>query len=84
MKFVFGMMLDQFATKKLIVRKRSEADGRLMHIRHKPQKKNKMTTPIDFPLSAIVIRTDLRPGDIGYIIYLHGRLYKEECDYGIV
>lgn len=32
---------------------------------------------------AITIRTDLRSGDIGYIVYLHGRLYKEECDYGV-
>src|SRR5258708_40232111 len=40
-----------------------------------------MTTPVD--LSTIVIRTDLRPGDIGYIVHLHGRLYKEDCYYGI-
>ena len=31
----------------------------------------------------ITIRTELRPGDIGYIIYLHGYLYKKEYDYGI-
>lgn len=34
-------------------------------------------------LNDIVIRTDLRPGDIGYITYLHGVLYKQEYDYGI-
>jgi N-acetylglutamate synthase-like GNAT family acetyltransferase len=32
---------------------------------------------------AITIRTDLRPGDIGSIVYLHSRIYKEECDYGV-
>lgn len=31
----------------------------------------------------VSIRTELRPGDIGYIIYLHGELYKKEYDYGI-
>jgi GNAT superfamily N-acetyltransferase len=31
----------------------------------------------------ITIRTDLRSGDIGYVIYLHGILYKREYDYGI-
>ena len=31
----------------------------------------------------ITIRTELRPGDIGYVTYLHGHLYKEEYDYGI-
>jgi len=31
----------------------------------------------------IRIRTELRPGDIGYVIYMHGRLYKKEYNYGI-
>jgi peptidyl-dipeptidase Dcp len=31
----------------------------------------------------IHIRTELRPGDIGYVIYMHGRLYKKEYNYGI-
>ena len=31
----------------------------------------------------INIRTELRPGDIGYVTYLHGILYKREYDYGI-
>ena len=34
-------------------------------------------------LSDIIIRTELKPGDIGYIIYLHGWLYKKEYNYGI-
>ena len=34
-------------------------------------------------LSDIVIRTDLRPGDIGYITYFHGKIYSEEYNYGI-
>lgn len=31
----------------------------------------------------ITIRTELRPGDIGYVVYLHGKLYGEENAYGI-
>ena len=31
----------------------------------------------------ITIRTELRPGDMGYVIYLHGYLYKKEYNYGI-
>ena len=31
----------------------------------------------------IHIRTDLKAGDIGYITWLHGTLYKEEYDYSI-
>lgn len=34
-------------------------------------------------LSDITIRNRLQPGDIGYITYLHGALYKEEYNYGI-
>jgi len=34
-------------------------------------------------LDDIVIRTDLRPGDLGYVTYLHGKLYKSEYGYPI-
>jgi peptidyl-dipeptidase Dcp len=39
-----------------------------------------MKTP---SLSDITIRTELQPGDIGYVTYLHGHLYKQEYNYGI-
>lgn len=35
-------------------------------------------------LNDVTIRTSLQPGDIGYITYLHGKLYKDEYNYGIV
>jgi peptidyl-dipeptidase Dcp len=31
----------------------------------------------------IIIRTELKEGDIGYVTYLHGILYKAEYNYGI-
>jgi GNAT superfamily N-acetyltransferase len=34
-------------------------------------------------LNTISIRTELRPGDIGYIVHLHGRLYGEGYGFGI-
>ena len=34
-------------------------------------------------LDDIQIRTELHPGDIGYVTYLHGHLYKMEYGYGI-
>lgn len=34
-------------------------------------------------LDDISIRTELRPGDIGYVTYMHGALYSREYDYGI-
>jgi peptidyl-dipeptidase Dcp len=34
-------------------------------------------------LNDISIRTILFPGDMGYVIYLHGYLYKKEYNYGI-
>lgn len=34
-------------------------------------------------LSDIRIRTQLQAGDIGYLIYLHGTLYQQECQYGL-
>ncbi len=36
------------------------------------------------PLDDITIRTELRPGDMGYVTYLHGHLYKEEYNFGNV
>lgn len=34
-------------------------------------------------INDIKIRTKLKPGDIGYVIYLHGEIYKKEYNYGI-
>lgn len=34
-------------------------------------------------LEDVTIRTELRPGDIGYVIYMHGHLYNKEYNYGI-
>jgi GNAT superfamily N-acetyltransferase len=34
-------------------------------------------------LDEIRIRTDLRPGDIGYVTFMHGLVYKQEYDYNI-
>jgi peptidyl-dipeptidase Dcp len=34
-------------------------------------------------LDDISIRTELRPGDIGYVTYMHGALYGREYGYGI-
>jgi ribosomal protein S18 acetylase RimI-like enzyme len=31
----------------------------------------------------ITIRTELKPGDLGYVIHRHGKLYGEEYGYGI-
>jgi peptidyl-dipeptidase Dcp len=34
-------------------------------------------------LEDIAIRTELRPGDMGYVTYLHGSLYHREYRYGL-
>lgn len=34
-------------------------------------------------ISDIAIRTDLRPGDLGYVMYLHGSFYGREYGYGL-
>ena len=34
-------------------------------------------------LNDIKIRTDLQPGDLGFVMYRHGKLYSEEYNYGI-
>lgn len=31
----------------------------------------------------ISVRNDIRPGDLGYVIHLHGRLYGVEYNYGV-
>ncbi len=35
-------------------------------------------------LDDIHIRTELKPGDMGVVIYLHGKLYSMEYQYGVV
>ena len=34
-------------------------------------------------LNDISIRTELRPGDLGYVVHMHGALYGKEYDYGV-
>ena len=36
-----------------------------------------------FSLNDISIRIELRPGDIGYVTYMHGALYHKEYNYGL-
>lgn len=137
-KGYLSRILDHFASRKLIVRRRSQADGRQMHIyltekgrtafkqldqasnEQLRQLLNGLTAAEGEKLShtmkdivqlfskaqdpgvsspareaaaasaggataaaAVTTRNDLRPGDLGYVIHLHGRLYKEEQNFGI-
>ncbi len=34
-------------------------------------------------LNDISIRTELRPGDLGYVVHMHGALYGKEYNYGV-
>jgi ribosomal protein S18 acetylase RimI-like enzyme len=34
-------------------------------------------------INDISIRTDIRPGDLGFVMYRHGKLYSEEYDYSV-
>jgi len=34
-------------------------------------------------LDDIFIRTEFRPGDLGYVTYMHGALYSKEYNYGL-
>ncbi|WP_205510620.1 GNAT family N-acetyltransferase [Longitalea arenae] len=34
-------------------------------------------------LNDITVRSQLLPGDLGYIAYMHGELYARECGYGL-
>ena len=34
-------------------------------------------------LDEITIRNELRPGDMGFVIYRHGKLYSQEYGYGV-
>jgi DNA-binding MarR family transcriptional regulator/ribosomal protein S18 acetylase RimI-like enzyme len=117
-KGYLSRILDRFAERKLVNRKKSAEDGRRVHLylTDKGQKefeqldrasdnqlkellsglpsrdwqrlKGHMTQIQDLlthkPILAadVSIRTDLRPGDIGYVTYLHGRIYKDENNFG--
>lgn len=34
-------------------------------------------------IEEIKIRTEIKPGDLGFVIYRHGKLYGEEYNYGV-
>ena len=34
-------------------------------------------------INEIKIRTEIKPGDLGFVIYRHGKLYGEEYNYGV-
>ncbi|MFZ0485773.1 MAG: GNAT family N-acetyltransferase [Arenicellales bacterium] len=38
---------------------------------------------MNIPLEQVTIRSDLRPGDLGYVVYLHGAFYGPAYGYGI-
>jgi ribosomal protein S18 acetylase RimI-like enzyme len=46
-------------------------------------KANKVMDQRAKTLESVTIRTRLQPGDLGYVIYRHGKLYGDEYNYGI-
>jgi len=40
-------------------------------------------TPTKHSLNDIRIRKELMPGDLGYVAYIHGMIYAQECGYGL-
>jgi DNA-binding MarR family transcriptional regulator/GNAT superfamily N-acetyltransferase len=42
-----------------------------------------LSAPEETPASDIHIRYHLQPGDVGYLIYLHGQLYAKESGYNL-
>lgn len=61
--------------------------GRLVEhlhgVRHLIGSAHPETSPATPARSAITIRTTLKPGDLGYVGWLHGRIYDKESGYGI-
>lgn len=63
-----------------IIKPLAERDRKFL-VQNMMSVENILTNGANIKFEDITIRTDIRPGDIGYITYMHGWIYQEEYGY---